>query len=249
MENKVLAVVNGVKITERDLEASIMRFPREKQGYLKTENGKKQLLEEMISFELIYKHAKDSNMENEKEYLDLLERAKKEILTQTAISKLMDQVTVTDQEVKDYYNANQQMFVNPQMVSAKHILVETKEKAEEIAKEINDGVSFEEAAQKYSSCPSKGQGGNLGRFAKGQMVPEFENEAFNLEIGVVSEPVKTQFGYHLIKVEEKIESEVKNFNEVEAMIKSTLLQQRQSFKYSQLNKELREKYTVEIVSE
>lgn len=249
MENKVLAVANGAKITEGDLQAAIMRFPRERQEYLNTENGKKQLLEEMISFELIYNYAKDSGMENEKEYIDLLERAKKEILTQTAISKVMAQVTVTDQEVKDYYNANQKMFVEPEMVSAKHILVETKEKAEEIISEINDGLSFEEAAQKYSSCPSKGQGGNLGKFSRGQMVPEFEEAAFNLEIGVVSEPVKTQFGYHLIKVEEKIESEAKEFNEVESMIKNTLLQQRQTFKYSQLNSELREKYTVEIVNE
>lgn len=246
MENKILAIVNGVEISESDLESAVTRFPRERQSYLNTEDGKKQLLEEMIAFELVYNYAKDSGIENEKEYIELLEKAKKEILTQTAISKVMTQVTVTDEEVKDYYNANQQMFVDPAMVSAKHILVETKEKAEEIINEINNGLSFEEAAQKYSSCPSNAQGGSLGRFSRGQMVPEFEEAAFNLEIGKVSEAVKTQFGYHLIKVEEKVESLAKEFDQVKSMIKNNLLQQRQTFKYSQLNTELKEKYPVEI---
>lgn len=246
MENKILAVVNGAEISESDLESAIMRFPRERQSYLSTEDGKKQLLEEMIAFELVYNYAKDSGMENEKEYIELLEKAKKEILTQTAISKVMAEVTVSDEEIKDYYKANQQMFAEPEMVNAKHILVETKEKAEEIINEIKNGLNFEDAAQKYSSCPSKAQGGSLGRFAKGQMVPEFEDAAFSLEIGVVSEPVKTQFGYHLIKVEEKVEGSIKNFDEVKNMIKNNLLQQRQTFKYSQLNSELKEKYSVEI---
>lgn len=245
MENKVLAVVNGVEITESDLESAIMRFPRERQSYLNSENGKKQLLEEMIAFELVYNYAKDSGIEKEKEYIELLEKAKKEILTQTAISKVMAEVTVTDEEVSDFYKANEQAFVDPEMVSAKHILVETKEKAEEVMNEINSGLSFEDAAKKYSSCPSNAQGGSLGRFSRGQMVPEFEEAAFSLNIGVVSEPVKTQFGYHLIKVEEKVESSVKKFDEVKNTIKNNLLQQRQAFKYSQLNDELRKKYTVE----
>ncbi|MBV7276955.1 peptidylprolyl isomerase [Clostridium sp. PL3] len=246
MENKVLAIVNGVEITESDLESAIMRFPRERQSYLNSEDGKKQLLEEMIAFELVYNYAKDSGIEEEKEYIELLEKAKKEILTQTAISKVMNEVTVTDGEVSDFYKANEQAFVDPEMVSAKHILVETKEKAEEVISEINSGLLFEDAAKKYSSCPSNAQGGSLGRFSRGQMVPEFEEAAFGLNIGVVSEPVKTQFGYHLIKVEEKVESAVKKLDEVKDTIKNNLLQQRQAFKYSQLNNELKEKYTVKI---
>lgn len=248
MENKVLAVVNGREITEMDLDATIMRFPKERQSYLKTENGKNQLLEEMISFELIYNYAKDSGVENDKEYLKQIEAAKKEILTQAAISKIMSEVTVTDQEVEDYYRANKETFKEPETVSAKHILVETLEKAEEVLNEINGGLSFEEAAKQYSSCPSKAQGGNLGKFGRGQMVPEFENAAFNLNIGIISEPVKTQFGYHLIKVDEKNESSIKPFEEVKVMIKNNLLQQRQSFKYSETNKELRKKYSVEILN-
>ncbi|NMM64804.1 peptidylprolyl isomerase [Clostridium sp. P21] len=246
MDNKVLAVINGKEITQGELDATISRFPRERQGYLQTEAGKKQLLEELISFELIYNYAKDNNMESDPTYVSQLEIAKKEILTQTAISKVMQQVSVEDKEVEDYYNANKENFKNPETVSAKHILVESEEKAKKVAEEINNGMDFEDAAKQYSSCPSKEQGGNLGNFGRGQMVPEFEEAAFALEIGALSAPVKTQFGYHLIKVENKSQSSVKSFEEVKNTIKSKLLQERQSFKYAQLNKELREKYNVEI---
>lgn len=246
MNNNVLAIVNGTEIRESELEATIKRFPAERQGYLNSENGRKQLLNEIISFELVYNYAKDSGLENDQEYLIKLEMAKKEILTQTAIGKIMEEVNVTDKEVEEYYNANKEMYKNPEMVSAKHILVDSIEKATEVSEKIKQGLSFEDAAKEYSSCPSNAQGGNLGRFSRGQMVPEFEEAAFIMEIGVVSEPVKTQFGYHLIKVEEKVQSSTKSFDEVKDSIRSGLLQERQAFKYSQFNNELRNKYKVEI---
>src|SRR5690242_19584824 len=149
MENKILAIVNGQKITEGDLEATIARFPSERQSYLKTEGGKKQLLDEIISFELIYNYAKDSGIENSEEYINQLEAVKKEILTQAAISSIMSQVVVADKEIEDYYNANKDMFVEPEMVTAKHILVQTEEKAKDILNEIKNGMSFEKAAQEY----------------------------------------------------------------------------------------------------
>lgn len=83
-------------------------------------------------------------------------------------------------------------------VSAKHILVSQDYEMQDVLKKLEEGMSFEEAAEKFSSCPSGKRGGDLGPFTRGQMVPEFEEAAFNLEVGSVSEPVKTQFGYHLI---------------------------------------------------
>ncbi|AND86160.1 peptidylprolyl isomerase [Clostridium tyrobutyricum] len=246
MEDKVLALVNGAEIKESDIQNTINRFPSDKKAQLSTENGKKQLLNEIIFFELVYNYAKDTNIEKDNLYLRKLEEAKKEILTQTAIAKAMGGVNVTDEEVKDYYEANKNMYKTPEMVNAKHILVDNLEKANEVSKYISEGMSFEEAAQKYSNCPSKAQGGNLGKFSRGQMVPEFEKAAFNLDIGVISEPVKTQFGYHLIKVEEKIEPDLKSFDEVKDAIKRGLLQERQAYMYSKLDSELRNKYKVEI---
>ena len=246
MQNDVLAIANGIEIKESDLKEAINRFPQDKRNQLNTAEGKKYLLNEMVFFELAYSYAKDENLEKDDEYLKMLESAKKEILTQIAISKVMNKVNVTDKESQDYYEANKDMYKKPERVKAKHILVDSIEKAKKISKEISEGMSFEEAAQKYSTCPSKAQGGNLGEFARGQMVPEFENAAFSLDIGVVSEPVKTQFGYHLIKVEDKIEPSMASYDEVKNAIKSGLLQERQKYEYSKFNKELRSKYKVEM---
>lgn len=85
-------------------------------------------------------------------------------------------------------------------VSAGHILVDTYEEAEALKKRIDNGESFEKLAQLYSKCPSSERGGALGSFGRGQMVKPFENAAFNLHTGEVSEPVKTEFGWHIIKV-------------------------------------------------
>ena len=85
-------------------------------------------------------------------------------------------------------------------VRASHILVDTEKEADRILKRINKGKSFEDMARKFSSCPSGRKGRDLGYFGKGQMVPEFEKAAFNMEVGQVSPPVRTQFGYHIIKV-------------------------------------------------
>ncbi len=89
------------------------------------------------------------------------------------------------------------------MVRASHILVENEQLAKKLKAEIDNGADFAKTAKKYSICPSKAQGGDLGSFGKGQMVKEFEDAAFSLPVGVVSNPVKTEFGYHLIKVTSK----------------------------------------------
>ena len=88
-------------------------------------------------------------------------------------------------------------------VRAEHILVKTQEEAQHLEKRIADGKSFEELAKEYSLCPSGKNGGDLGYFGRGQMVPEFEKPSFDMAIGEVSEPIQTQFGWHIIKVLDK----------------------------------------------
>lgn len=246
MENKVLAVVNGREITDLDINESISRFPKDRQQYLSSNEGRKQLLEQIISFELIYLDSINKGLENDEEYKTQMEIMKREILTQVGIKKLLEDIKVSDEEAKAYYEANKNQFKNQSTVSAKHILVDSEEKAFDIKKEIEAGKAFEEAAKEYSSCPSKAQGGNLGNFSRGQMVPEFEEAAFSQKIGVVGEPVKTQFGYHLIKVENKTEEASKAFDEVKESIIARLVQERQNMKYMQYTEELKTKFNVEM---
>ncbi|WP_027626665.1 peptidylprolyl isomerase [Clostridium lundense] len=246
MDNKVLAVLNGREITQRELDETILKFPQERQSYLRTEEGRKQLLDEIVNFELIYNYAKDNNMEADKDYALQMERAKKEILTQVAIAKLLSQVKVSEEELENYYNNNKNMFMKEETISAKHILVDTLDKANDVIKCINEGMTFEEAANKYSKCPSKSSGGNLGEFGKGRMVPEFEKAAFSLEVGVISAPVKTQFGYHIIKIESKNPASIIPLDEIRNDIRIQLLQQNQKKRYMEFTNELKNKYSVEI---
>ena len=87
-----------------------------------------------------------------------------------------------------------------ELVRASHILVKTEDEAQNLKKDIEEGMSFEDAAKLNSLCPSKAQGGDLGFFGKGMMVKEFEDACFSMEVGEISNPIKTQFGWHLIKL-------------------------------------------------
>ena len=105
-------------------------------------------------------------------------------------------------------------------------------------------MTFEAAASAHSTCPSKDAGGDLGTFTRGQMVPEFEEAVFNMKNGEVSGPVKTQFGYHLIKVDTKNEAKAASFDEVKNKIVQQLIQKNQEKKYMDVMKELENKYEV-----
>lgn len=245
MENKVLAIISGNEITENDLNNIIMRYPEDKRGYFSSDMGKKQLLEQMIQFELMNKLGSEMEIDKTEEFKAQVKQVEKDLLTQATVNKVLSEVTVTEEEAKKYYEANKDMFKGKEAVSAKHILVDSEELCLEVKSKIdNNELTFEEAANKYSSCPSKEQGGNLGEFGRGMMVPEFENAAFELEIGVVSEPVKTQFGYHLIKVESKKSADVMPFEAVKQEVVGRLTQQAQENKFMTVIKELEGKYEV-----
>jgi peptidyl-prolyl cis-trans isomerase C len=246
MEQKIIASVNGKEITQNDLDNALLRFPKDRQAFLTSEEGRKQLLDQLISFELIHSYALDNEIEKDENYITRLEAAKKEILTQIAINHILEDVKVTDEEVKDYYGANNNYFMGQEAVSARHILVDSIDLANEIKNKIEEGLNFEMAAMQYSTCPSKEQGGSLGQFTRGRMVPEFEEAAFGLAVGQISEPIKTQFGYHIIKVDEKVSETVKPLEEVFDIIKREILSERESFKYMQFTQNLKSIYSVEI---
>lgn len=245
MENKVLAVAAGNEITEKDLNALIARYPEQQRATFSSEEAKKNLLEQLISFELFNKFGKELELDKTEEYKEAVANITKEVLTSMAMNKALADVTVTDEEAKKYYDENTGAFSVPPTVSARHILVETEEEANNIKNEISNGLSFADAAMKYSKCPSKEQGGNLGEFSKGMMVPEFEKASFEAEVGIISEPVKTQFGYHLIVVDSKNEGSVKSFEEVKDSIVNELIKKNQHKKYDDLLQQLEGKYGVD----
>ena len=243
MSKEVLAVVGGEEITEELFNTFLQGVPKEQQAYLSNPQFREQCLEQLISLFLFAKKGQEEKLNETEEFKNIIVNAKRDVLAQLAMRETMKDVTVSEEEVKEYYDANQTQYQKGTTVSAKHILVTSEEKCNEILAVITSGEkAFEEAAQEFSTCPSGQRGGDLGTFGKGQMVPEFEQAAFAAEIGQVVGPVKTQFGFHLIKVEAKNEATVASFEEVKENIKRTLVQQKQNQVYNETVAELKEKY-------
>ena len=152
-------------------------------------------------------------------------------------------IFATEEEIKEYYEANKSKYSKGASVHAKHILVDNEEKCTELLNAITSGEKvFEDVAKESSSCPSGANGGDLGEFGRGQMVKEFEDAAFAAEVGHIVGPVKTQFGYHLIKVEDKKEAGESNLEEVKDQIRAELSQKKQEEAYRAKVDELKKKY-------
>lgn len=247
MENKVLAVVDGRNITEMDLNFLVQSMGQNA-AHFQGENGKKQLIEELVMQELLYSDALEKGYDKDAEFIQAVEHMQKTLLKQYALNKLLSTIQVSDEEALEYFNAHSDLFKNPETARASHILVSTLEEAESISEEIKGGLSFEEAAQKYSSCPSKAEGGDLGEFSRGRMVPEFEHAAFNMEPGTVSAPVQSQFGYHIIKLASKNEAAAPNFEDVKASVKQQLASVKQGEVYTATQETLKGKYNVEVMA-
>jgi peptidyl-prolyl cis-trans isomerase C len=159
-------------------------------------------------------------------------------------SKFNSEVNVTEEDARQYYMENPQQFEIPEQVRASHILIKpvtsdpnvkpavveaaAKTKAEELLKQIKDGADFAELAKANSSCPSSVRGGDLGFFSRGRMVPAFEEAAFALKVGQVSDVVETNFGFHIIKVTDRKDASTKTFEEVKDNLIAMLTGQRQA---------------------
>lgn len=245
MSDKVLAVAAGHAITEQELNKLIANYPPEQQIYMSSPQAKDEVLEQLIAFHLFYRMAVEEKITESKEYSDMVEKLKVELASHMAATSVVEHIQVDEAQELAYYEQNQAQFTEEIKAKAKHILVESEELAVQVAGEIAGGLAFEEAAKKYSTCPSKDRGGDLGYFSKGQMVPEFEKAVFGGEIGSVIGPVETQFGHHLILVEEKKGGEVRPFGQVQAQIHQQLIQEAQQKVYQAKVKELEETYGVE----
>lgn len=242
--NKVLATVNGKEITEDIVLSFLNDLGPQAAMQFQSPEGMKKVVEELVNQEVLYLDAVEKKFAEEDNFKKELEKLEEGLLKQYAVSKLLSGVTVEEKEMKDFYEEKKEQFKNPESARASHILVDSEDKAKEIIKEIEEGLSFEDAAVKHSSCPSKEQGGDLGEFSRGKMIPEFENVAFAMEIDTISEPVQSQFGYHIIKLVNKKEEEQSTYEEVKDQINQQLLGMKQQEMYLNTTEELRKNYDV-----
>jgi len=238
-----------IKVTDEEIKQRIKESPQFKDSKGKFDEGKYQmaLANPNIDWDKIYKQQRryllinklEDKIKNEIKVSE--EEIKKEFshknekirMKYVLIKPEEDKVsigTITDSELEDYYHNHIEAYQEPQQVRARHILIkpennnkkEAKEKIEGILKEIKAGGDFEELAKKYSACPSKERGGDLGFFSRGRMVKPFEDAAFSLKPGEISDIVETNFGFHIIKLEEKKEARTIPLSEAKEGIKNII---------------------------
>ena len=232
---QTLVTVNGTPITQKEVDTELMNATQGRFNQVPAEKRaefRKQVLEQLVSKELVYGDAKKSGILKSKEFKDeyakIQDRIKKELAIQIWQKKELDKIKISDKDLKNYYDKNKEEFNEKESVHARHILVKTEDEAKAVALVLNGlkgeklKAKFIEEAKAKSTGPSGPKGGDLGYFAQGQMVPEFNDKVFSMTVGTVSAPVKTQFGFHLIYLEDKKSKKTRAFTEVKSFIEQRL---------------------------
>lgn len=256
----VVASVNGEKITKNELYEEMLK-----------QNGQ-QALDSLITQKVIELEAKKQNIVvndqdtqkeldkyyqsygSEEAFNQALEMngyspddVKKELALNIKVNKLLEpRISITEEDLKNYYEENKSQFAREKQVKASHILLETKEKAHEVKKKLADRQDFSQLAKEYSTdTQTKENGGDLGFFGSGKMVKEFEEASFALSVGEISDPVKTEFGYHIIKVTEVRDAQDANYEQSKTQIKDTLFKDKAQAEYGAWLQELYQQYEIE----
>lgn len=218
--DKVLATVNGSEITQQDYERYVETNP--KQAAL----GGQQVLDELISRELVYQDAMAQGLDKHKDVQKQIEAMRTNVILGAALAKAMQGQPISDKQLKGLYDKQVEKF-NVKEYKARHILLENKADAEKVITELDMGADFAELAQKRSTGPSSKQGGDLGWFAPQQMVPEFSKKVSAMEKGsYTKKPVQTKFGWHVIKLEGVRTAEPPSFERVKPQLQKRVQQER-----------------------
>jgi peptidyl-prolyl cis-trans isomerase C len=254
----VLVKMDKQEITRGDFEARIAGLPAEYQSRFKTDQQKREFLDMIVQGTLLASEARAGKLDKDKSVAMRLSDATNSILAQEYLKRLFDALPkVTDADVAKYYEGHTAEFKTPEMVNAQHILIKTEQdagqpeltkaldQAKQIKAELDKGADFAKLAEKYSDDPgSKSKGGELGFFARDRMVPEFSQVAFALGPGQISEPVKSRFGFHIIRVIERREAKQLDLKEAAPRIKALVENQRRKEAADREIEKLKKKYNV-----
>jgi len=238
----VVATVDGQPITERDIALASSDLA-DQFSQVPEASRKAAILNTLIDIKSVAHQAQAAGMDKDKDF-----KAHMALLRDRALHNAFFQEhalkTVTDEEVKARYDKEVAASPPRQEIRARHILVKTEDEAKAVIAELDAGKDFAEVAKEKSTGPSGAKGGDLGYFSKGQMVPEFEKAAFALKVGEYTEkPVKTQFGWHVIKKEDERVAPPPAFDKVKDQVRQVILRE----KYTKLLQDARKAVDIEIL--
>jgi peptidyl-prolyl cis-trans isomerase C len=222
-EDPVVAVVEGEEIRRSDVLESARELPQQYQQQIGLIFPA--LVERLVDFKLLDKAAAERGLGDDEAVQEQLERVKVDIMREVLLSRVIEDA-ISDEQVREAYEAHLETNPAQQEVRARHILLESEEEARTVIEQLDGGADFAELAKEKSTGPTGEAGGDLGYFTQGQMVEPFAEAAFAMEPGSYSEsPVETQFGWHVIKVEDKRDQTPATFEEMEQQLVDQLSRQ------------------------
>jgi peptidyl-prolyl cis-trans isomerase C len=243
----VVARYAGKELTTAGAQEAMKRLPGPSRAYLSSPERKRQFVDNLIVNELIFEEGRRQGLADDPDIQRQVDEFRQRLVVQRVMRDLRKRPEVGDEEAKQKYDANPNLYSTTQ-IRASHILVKDEATAKELrAQLVEKPDTFAELAkQKSTDLGSGRRGGELGLFGPGRMVPEFEAVAFSIKPGEISEVVKTQYGWHIIKVTERKEGSVRPFDQVKAQIKSQIANQRLQAQLDKYMADLRAKANVQV---
>ena len=246
-DGQVLAEVNSAVITTADFNRELKNLPEYLKAMADTPEGRKEMLDTMVIRELILQQASKDGLDKNAELEEKLKDLKKRLVVESYLKKKVEiESQVSDADLQKFYEQNKDKFKTGEQIRASHILVKTDKEAKDILAQIKAGGNFDELAKKYSVDSSAAKGGDLGWFGKGSMVPVFEKAAMSLKEGQVSDVVKSDFGYHIIKLTGKRPAGVRPLDEVKDQIKGAIMPSKQQEVFQKIKDELKKNAKVTV---
>ena len=246
--NKVYAIVNGDKITSQTISIAL-KDPKANFDAL-PKDTQKNLLDRIIEQKLLGQKAMTTDAVNDKMYKETLKSLKQDLALQVWMQQLDKKIDISMADMKKFYDKNKSMFKMPAQLKARHILVATEQEAKDIIKTLQSSKNvlpkFKQLAKEKSTGPSGKNGGDLGWFSPKQMVPEFSQAASNIKVNsITTKPVKTQFGFHIIYLEDKKKETTASFDQAQFQIKQQVGKEKFIKKVQDIVSKLKKKAKIE----
>ncbi|MCX7991554.1 MAG: peptidyl-prolyl cis-trans isomerase [Proteobacteria bacterium] len=251
-KGKVLIEVGDTKITDTDIKEEMENLPDQLKHVVNTKDGKKEFIDSIVKREVVYLEALKEGFDKDEKVTKDLEKLKKRLVIDAYLrKKVLSETKVDDKALKEYYEKNKKEFTEADKTHSKHILVKDKKLADELYEKLKkDPSKFESFAQEYSVDSSGKQGGDIGSHEKGTLVPEYESALEKLKNpGDISPVVKSQFGYHIIKLVNREKGKTPSFEEIKDELKDAYLRENQRKVFDKLLEDIKKKYPIKISEE
>lgn len=245
---QTLVAIGGDRITVEDFNYRISNLP---ERYRQVVGRRKmEYLEELINDTLLYQEAIRKDVHQIEEVQKVIEEAKRKIIIARFLQDNIDgRIDISDDDVVEYYETNKDVFRTPEILRLSHILVLSRDEAEQILNKLGEGADFDEIARAKSVDPTAQRGGDIGYFPKGQLMPQFEDACSRLEIGEISDVVSTSLGYHIIKLTDRRPPQPVAVERVEDQIRERLYALEKQVMFNELLERLKRETEIVINEE